>query len=66
MIAEYIGIPLGSKFARTNLDKNNFFLFYGPHGTGKTLATRALAHECNAIVIDISPSTLEGKYIDKK
>ena len=31
----------------------NFFFFTGPRGSGKTLAVRALAHECNAIVLDI-------------
>jgi IQ and AAA domain-containing protein len=54
--------------AREKFDKNNqlnFFLFYGPHGVGKTLAIRALATECNAIVIDLSPFNLEGKYQEK-
>lgn len=26
---------------------------------------RALAHECDAIVLDISPMNLEGKYMDR-
>ena len=33
-------------------------------GSGKTLAIRALAHECNALILDISPSNLENKYND--
>jgi IQ and AAA domain-containing protein len=40
-------------------------LYKGPHGVGKTLAIRALATECNAIVIDLSPYNLEGKYQEK-
>jgi ATP-dependent 26S proteasome regulatory subunit len=34
-------------------------------GSGKTLCVRALATECNAMVIDISPSTIESKATDK-
>ena len=43
----------------------SYFLFYGPQGTGKTLAVRALADECNALVVDISPSNIENKATDK-
>jgi len=41
-------------------------MFYGPVGSGKTLAIRALATECNAILIDISPSTIGQIFSDKK
>ena len=34
-------------------------------GSGKTLAVRAIAHGCNAIIIDLSPSTIENKATDK-
>jgi ATP-dependent 26S proteasome regulatory subunit len=34
-------------------------MFYGPMGTGKSLALRALASECDAMVIDLSVSNLE-------
>ena len=43
----------------------NFFLFYGPPGSGKSLMVRALAKECDATVIEISPTTFEGTYADK-
>ena len=61
-------MPLGSLFVRNKLEARNkvSFLFYGPSGTGKTLMVRALAHECDAIVLDLSPSNLEGKYMDKE
>lgn len=29
------------------------------------MMVRALAHECDAIVLDISPMNLEGKYMDR-
>ena len=41
-------------------------MFFGPHGSGKTLAVRALAHECDAIVLELSPMTLEPKLSEKK
>lgn len=55
LLSEYIAIPLGSAYAKEKLEKINYFMFYGPQGSGKTLAVRALANECNALVIDLSP-----------
>lgn len=60
VIAENIAIPLGSKTAKEKLERQNFFFFMGPRGSGKSLAIRALSTECNAMVIDISPSTIDG------
>ena len=40
-------------------------MFYGPQGSGKTLGIRALATECNALILDLSPSTIENKATDK-
>lgn len=65
VIVENIAIPLGSQFAKDNLDKTNWFLFYGPMGTGKTLVVRSLHHQCNTILFDLSPSNIEEKYPDK-
>lgn len=61
-------MPLGSLYVRQKLDTKNkvSFLFYGPQGTGKTLMVQALANECDAIVLDISPMNIEGKYMDKE
>ena len=54
-------MPLGSEYIRNNLDRMNYFNFFGPHGAGKTLAIRALAHECDAMVVDLSPYTLNDQ-----
>lgn len=43
----------------------NYFHFFGPHGSGKTLAVRAIANELDAMVVDLSPATVETKYPDK-
>ena len=40
-------------------------MFYGPPGTGKSLAVRALVTECNALLIDLSPSNLTRPEVDK-
>ena len=47
------------------MPKSNFVLFYGPMGTGKSLAMRGLASECDAMLIDLSVCNLEGNYMDR-
>lgn len=42
-----------------------YFLFFGPRGSGKTLAIRALAYECNAMLIDLTPSNIAARCTDK-
>ena len=65
VITEYIGIPLGSPYAKSALPLLTYFLLFGPLGCGKTMMTRALSTECDAIVFDISPSITEGKFPDR-
>lgn len=55
IVAEYIGIPLGSPTAKDRLEKWSWFMFYGAMGTGKTLAIRALQQETNSIIFDLTP-----------
>lgn len=64
-LVENIAIPMGSMYIREQLDRMNYFHFFGPHGSGKTLAVRAIAQELDAMVVDLSPSTIESKYPDK-
>ena len=63
-IKEIVGIPLGAGF--TEPGKMRTYLFYGPQGTGKSLMVRALATECRAMVLDISPYVVESMMTDKK
>ena len=65
-IVELIGLPLGSDFVKERVDKLHYFLFFGPHGSGKTLMIRALATQFDALVLELSPYTLEQKINDKK
>lgn len=59
-LIENLALPLGSGYLRENLERQTYFNFFGPHGAGKTLAVRALANECDAMLIDLSPSTIES------
>ncbi len=61
VVTETICLPLGSQYVRENITKLHYFLFFGPIGSGKTLMVRAIAHECDAIVLELSPTTLEQK-----
>src|SRR4051812_16768663 len=68
LVTEYIIFPLGSELVRKRLPPNEIrsFLFYGPPGTGKTMIVRAIAHETNSIVFNLSPLNIEGRYTGKK
>lgn len=58
-------MPLGSSYIKENVDKCNYYNFFGPHGSGKTLAVRAIAQETDAMVVDLSPSTIKEQFNDK-
>ena len=60
-------MPLGSTHIRENLqdEKARSILLYGPKGCGKTSLVQAIANEVNAVVINLSPSRLNGKSVDK-
>ncbi len=67
LVTEYIIFPLGSSLVRKRFPDNiRSFLFYGPPGTGKTMIVRAIASETNAVVFDLSPLNIEGKYTNRK
>lgn len=51
ILVELIGLPLGSPYVKNKLDKLHYFLFFGPHGSGKTLMVRALASETDSLLL---------------
>ena len=63
-VAEQIGVRLGGGFFQPGKDRT--YLFYGPQGTGKSLMVRALANECNAMVLDLSPYVVADNFTEKK
>ena len=67
LVTEYIIFPLGSELIKKRFPDNiRSFLFYGPPGTGKTMVVRAISHETNSLVFDLSPLNIEGRYTGKK
>ena len=67
LITEYIIFPLGSELVKMrNKEHLRSFLFYGPPGSGKTMAVRAICTEVNALLIDLSPHNIEGTYDGKR
>ena len=60
LVTEYIIFPLGSDMVRRRFPEHvRSFMLYGPSGTGKTQIVRAIAHETNSIVFDLSPLNIE-------
>ena len=37
-------------------------MFYGAVGTGKTMVIRALQHETNSILFDLTPENVKERY----
>lgn len=65
-IQEHVVAPLRfpELFAHSHIaQRPTGVLLYGPPGCGKTLLARAMAHECRAAFLSISPSALEHKWV---
>uniref|UniRef100_A0A2C9JQ92 AAA+ ATPase domain-containing protein n=1 Tax=Biomphalaria glabrata TaxID=6526 RepID=A0A2C9JQ92_BIOGL len=58
-----LGLPLSSEFVHKATPILNTMLFAGPPGTGKTMLLHAICRETGSNLIDLSPATLNGKYI---
>jgi hypothetical protein len=57
-VTEYCVLPIGSDDIRAAMDPEKAIksiMFYGPSGTGKTLAVEAVSHELGALMIHLTP-----------
>jgi len=61
VLTESFILPLGSPYVHDQAPLVNSLLLYGPPGSGKTLLSRAIAAESNAVWFDLSPKNLERK-----
>ena len=67
LLKEFCIFPLGDPFVKSNMGSNvASVLFHGPPGTGKTLAALAIAYHTDALSLDISPKSVEGKINTKE
>ena len=67
-VTEYCVLPLGSEDIHKAIDPDKSVksvMFYGPAGSGKTLAVEAAAHELGALLIHLSPEKLRGQFPGK-
>ncbi|RLN47713.1 hypothetical protein BBJ29_000583 [Phytophthora kernoviae] len=64
-LTEYGVLPLGSPFIRARTPLVRSLMLYGPCGSGKTMLVSALANETGALVLNLSPSNLVGKFAGK-
>jgi len=68
-LTEYCILPLGSTNVASSLEDEHrvkSVMLYGPSGSGKTTMCEAIAHELGALMINISPGRVKGKFTDKK
>ncbi|EEB19297.1 conserved hypothetical protein [Pediculus humanus corporis] len=65
VITEYCILPLGSKIIHQNSPFIRSLLIAGPRGSGKNMLVHAICTEVGAILFDLSPANIVGKYPGK-
>jgi SpoVK/Ycf46/Vps4 family AAA+-type ATPase len=64
-LTEYAVLPLGSNIVRSKTPHVRSVMLYGPKGSGKTMLVSAIAKETGALLLNLSPSNLVGKFSGK-
>ncbi|CAG9789481.1 unnamed protein product [Diatraea saccharalis] len=65
LIKEYCILPLGSEHVRTNAPLIRSVLISGPSGSGKKMLVHAICSETGAMLFDLTPANIVGKYPGK-
>ncbi|CAG5004942.1 unnamed protein product [Parnassius apollo] len=65
LIKEYCILPLGSEHVRTNAPQIRSVLISGPSGSGKKMLIHAICSEVGAMLFDLTPANIVGKYPGK-
>jgi len=70
-LTEYAILPLGEPDVKTHLSKMadgdkadvRSILLYGPANSGKTMLVQAICNHTGALLLNLSPSNIEGKFV---
>ncbi|KAI5733919.1 hypothetical protein M8J77_000350 [Diaphorina citri] len=65
VIMEYCILPLGSPMIHQNSPLVRSLLLTGPSGSGKNMLVHAVCTEIGAVLFDLSPENIVGKYPGK-
>lgn len=65
MILEYCILPLGSASVHQLAPLVKSLLIVGPHGSGKDMLVNAICTEVGAVLFDLTPANIVGKYPGK-
>ncbi|XP_022118176.2 dynein regulatory complex protein 11 [Pieris rapae] len=65
LVKEYCILPLGSEYVRTNAPVVRSVLIAGPPGSGKRMLINAICSETGAMLFDLTPANIVGKYPGK-
>lgn len=58
-------MPLGNEMIRELTPLVRSILIAGPHGSGKKMLVNAICTELGAVLFDLTPSNIAGKYPGK-
>ncbi|KAF1314721.1 Iq and aaa domain-containing, partial [Globisporangium splendens] len=64
-LTEYAILPLRSTVVRSKTPHVRSIMLCGPKGSGKTMLVSAIANETGALVLNLSPNNLVGKFTGK-
>lgn len=65
LVTEYCVLPLGIREVHERAPYAKAVLLYGPRRCGKTMLARAVAGAAGAMLLDLSPTTTNGRYRGK-
>lgn len=65
IIKEYCILPLGSNIIHQMAPLVKSLMIVGPHGSGKDMLVHAICTEVGAVLFDLSPANIVGKYPGK-
>lgn len=65
VLTEYAILPLGSETIRSNAPCIRSIMIAGPKGSGKKTLVQSICNEVGAVLFDLTPANIVGKYPGK-